>query len=159
MSRKLRVGGLVAVVAAVAGIAVASTSAGSSSSGHGSEHVIRVTAETLQRTQIDLGDEGFSQGDQIVFSDEVFQHGKKVGQLHGVCTAQRVLAGHEPIFQCGSTLSLPRGQLTIRGAAAFDEPFTLALTGGTGDYRTAHGQVRIEILSGTEVRLTLFVVR
>lgn len=37
-------------------------------------------------------------------------------------------------------------------------PFNFAITGGTGAYRTAHGQIRINIVSTDEERYTLFLI-
>ena len=49
-------------------------------------------------------------------------------------------------FQCAATVSLPEGQLTVQGPATLTEtgnqPFMLAITGGTGAYRTARGRPR-----------------
>ena len=67
-------------------------------------------------------------------------------------------SGH---FQCLATLSLPEGQLTAQGLTTLNEsgqPFTLAITGGTGAYRTAHGQIRIAPVSETESHYTLTVI-
>ena len=45
--------------------------------------------------------------------------------------------------QCVATLSLPRGQITAQGLVdrTGPVPITVAITGGTGAYRTAHGEV------------------
>ena len=54
------------------------------------------------------------------------------------------------------------GQLTAQGLATLTEtspqPFTLAITGGTGAYRTAHGQLQVAQVSETESRYTLTVI-
>ena len=65
-------------------------------------------------------------------------------------------------FQCLATLALPEGQLTAQGLATLTEaggqPVTLAITGGTGAYRTAHGQLRVVQVSETQGRYTLTVI-
>lgn len=65
-------------------------------------------------------------------------------------------------FQCVATLSLPEGQLTAQGLATLaepgDHPVTLAITGGTGAYRTAHGQIRVVPVSETERHYTVTVI-
>jgi hypothetical protein len=47
------------------------------------------------------------------------------------------------------------------GSLSEQEPsrFTLAITGGTGVYKTAHGQVRIVDINATDSRLTLTLIR
>jgi hypothetical protein len=44
-------------------------------------------------------------------------------------------------------VSLPKGQVTLQGLVTFSEQsrptFTVAITGGTGAYRTAHGEATI----------------
>jgi hypothetical protein len=66
--------------------------------------------------------------------------------------------------QCLVTSILPRGQITIQGAVTGPEqgagpPFYNAVTGGTGAYRTARGEVRISTISDIDadvmVRLIL----
>jgi hypothetical protein len=44
-----------------------------------------------------------------------------------------------------ATASLPQGQITVQGLIDFTDPgpFTLAITGGTGAYRTARGEVEV----------------
>ena len=68
-------------------------------------------------------------------------------------------------MQCVATLALPEGQICVQGVrtgslSAQQPPrFTLAITGGTGAYKTAHGQVRIVDLNATDSRLTLTLIR
>jgi hypothetical protein len=58
---------------------------------------------------------------------------------------------------------MPRGQTTIQGAFAFTEhrmapPHKLAVTGGTGAYRTARGEVGVRQISGTENEITIWLI-
>ena len=65
-------------------------------------------------------------------------------------------------LQFVATAELPRGQITVQGLATFtDGPstFRLAITGGTGRYRTAHGVLIVEEISETEDRLTFRLIR
>ena len=56
-------------------------------------------------------------------------------------------------WECFWTVLLPGGQLTVEGPD-YDNgsDSTLAITGGTGDYRDAHGQMRLHARNakGTE---------
>ncbi len=65
---------------------------------------------------------------------------------------------------CLATLALTDGQITLQGVrfASLTQQqlprFTLAITGGTGAYKTAHGQVRIVDINATDSRLTLTLI-
>ena len=116
----------------------------------------RVTAVSNQSEEIDLGATGESLGDQIVFSDDVYKHGRLIGSLDGVCTTTRVdtEAFH---LHCVVTLTLPKGQLalqdTIRFDEDFDDRFTIAITGGTGRYDASAGEAHVRFVSDTETKI------
>jgi hypothetical protein len=117
--------------------------------------VIDLTSRTAQEADLDLGATGPSIGDRFVFSDDLFRGGQKVGISGVECIAVRsqpspVPPGQEPTsltISCVGTLRLPEGQVTVQGLVTFSEEsgpsFDLAITGGTGAYRTAHGQLTV----------------
>jgi hypothetical protein len=79
---------------------------------------------------------------------DVFNGTKRVGESHVVCTIVRVdQATQASITQCDNVTSLPGGQLVATGVvtSAQEEtsPFVQAITGGTGAYRNAHGQLTV----------------
>lgn len=159
--------GLVAVGALVIALASVTLASASSPKPKGSDdgdavQVIRLTTVPAQQAELDLGEEGFSQGDQEVFTDNVFRDGKKVGQLTGF--AQITFAAEDRIsVQLVTTLTLPRGSITLQGAfteelAVGPTPASIAITGGTGAYRTAHGQARVEVTeTGSNLTLRLIL--
>jgi hypothetical protein len=116
---------------------------------------------------IDVPPTGPSLGDSNVFSETVTKNGKNVGLAGGICTTIKVTtkAGRVATVtqQCVVTASLPKGQLTFQGIATFSTtgPGTtprFAITGGTGAYRTARGDITVSQLSNpnqTKVSLTL----
>lgn len=119
----------------------------------------RLRAVSNQFANIDVGAEGESIGDYFVFSDDLYKQGRLVGTLEGQCTATRIDeeagAFHQ---QCLVTAILPEGQLTVQGAIVFEQDAetdraTLAITGGTGRYDTAAGQVHVRFVSDTEARI------
>ena len=64
-------------------------------------------------------------------------------------------------MQFVATAALPKGQITTQGLGTFtDGPakFELAITGGTGKYRTAHGTLSVEEVGGEEEFLLTFRV-
>jgi hypothetical protein len=73
-----------------------------------------------------------------------------------VCTFVRV--EHAPAaLQCVVSARIGGDQLTVQGLA-FDQPTNVfAITGGTGRWRNAGGQVVVRGVSDTENRLTLYI--
>jgi hypothetical protein len=164
MRFKLAVAAIAATTLAAGGVTLASADSGGSSDGNGGQTIKLFTVLQKPTADIDLGDEGFSLGDQQVFSDDVFakKGGAKLGFDAGVCTIVRVtdpktFAG---TAQCVVTVSLAEGQIAAQGLVTFvgDElpaPFDIAITGGTGAYKDAGGQVTVEELNATDTNLTL----
>ena len=110
----------------------------------------RLVTVANQFAPIDVGKKGESIGDYIVFSDDVYFSGKKVGYLDGTCTTTRIV-GTAFRSQCLVTVSLPGGSLTSQGvlAAASEQDatgLTIAITGGTGRYSDAGGEAHVKFL-------------
>jgi hypothetical protein len=87
-------------------------------------------------------------GDSFSFADDLFREkgGERVGRDGVACTVVR--AGNPMDIQCLGTFVLPGGQLTaqvlmtvpLEETAGLPE-FDASVTGGTGDYRGASGQI------------------
>jgi hypothetical protein len=159
-------GALLALVLAVASVQLAFARDHPDADG-GQVQVIDLTTRTLQSADINEGAPGPSVGDRSVFSDDVFRDGVKVGTDGGDCVLVQVTPGAtqnaEPqaaTAQCTATVKLPEGQITAQGLVDFisNEPFTIAITGGTGQYRTAHGEVRVTQESEEVSTLRLTVI-
>jgi hypothetical protein len=145
------------------GISLVSTAAGGGGPHDSKTLVIDLTTRTVQENDLDLGAPGPSVGDRFVFSDDVFRGGQKVGIDGGECIVVRlepnpVPAGQEPTsatVNCVATVRLPEGQVALQGLATFSEAagpsFDVAITGGTGAYRTAHGQATITDIEDEDV--------
>src|SRR5687767_3006373 len=84
MPRKLV---MIGVVAALVGMVVGgATLASAGNNGNGGATVLTLHATTIQETEIDLGREGFSQGDRLVFRNRLATPtGERVGFAHGDC--------------------------------------------------------------------------
>ena len=122
-------------------VALALTAAGASAHDNGKS--FQLTGKALgPPTMIDLGAPGPSTGDQQIITMDVFRGEKRVGESHVVCTVVRA-----DIVQCDNITSLPGGQIAAMGVvtSAQEEtsPFVQAITGGTGAYRNAHGQLTV----------------
>lgn len=105
----------------------------------GSEFTVVERAQSDAVT--DTGAEGDSPGDLLTFSNPLFDaaNAEKVGQANGVCV--RTVPGTS--WECAWTNQLADGQVNVAGTFhdAGDSLFTV--TGGTGRYLGATGQMRL----------------
>jgi hypothetical protein len=165
MRKTLGVCALTTSFLAAAGIAVATASGTDTRPGDG-KHVEILHLRTVDVAEqfIDLGDPGFSQGDQNVFTADLFMDDRRVGFDGGTCTVVRIHPDGSSSLQCLGSNSLPDGQLTVQGLVSTSaegelQPFELAITGGTGRYKTARGQVNGRPISETSLDLVFRIVR
>lgn len=103
---------------------------------------------------VDLGAEGPSLGDQIVFTNELTRGGREVGHEGALCTTVSL---ERQEAQCVATFELRGGQITVHGLVALGsmEPYALPITGGSGTYQDAAGELRVTPVSETQGRLAL----
>jgi hypothetical protein len=171
MKTKLRAGGAAAAVLLLllAGVTVASaTSSGDHDESDSDERklvVIPLVAKEVAETFVDVGDRDYSQGDQFAFTNDLFRGDTKVGADGGVCTVARVDADGGSTVYCTGSNSLPDGQVAVSGVIDYGpgeeikrDQYSLPITGGTGKYRTARGEVTFQDVSGQEFRLTLRII-
>jgi hypothetical protein len=121
-----------------------SQGAASTASGHtDNRQTIRVTAVFTEfDPNIDLGAPGFSLGDEVVFSGNLLRNGEQVGRIGVVCTFVSTANAARVEAQCPTTATLPGGQITTLGTIVNRSlNFTLPITGGSGRYQGAGGQV------------------
>ncbi|MGH2881300.1 MAG: allene oxide cyclase barrel-like domain-containing protein [Solirubrobacteraceae bacterium] len=160
----------VAAVLTFGGVALANDRATKSShdAHHGQIGVIKLFSSTVQFKQLDLGDNGFSIGDEILFADDLLSAKGRanVGADGGVCTVVRVddATSATGTLQCPVTLSLHDGQLFTVGLVhlangALSGTQTVAVSGGTGQLRGAHGEVAIKFLTPTEANYTITLTK
>ena len=140
-SRMPRRTALAAVLVAGAGTALAVVPAAAA------DQPLRLTTVAVpeRTTDLDLGEPGLSAGDTQVFLDDVQRDGQTVGTSAGSCTITTAWESRRAVH-CTATLTLPEGQLTSQGAGEEDPAvgptgFTWAVTGGTGRYAGAAGEV------------------
>jgi hypothetical protein len=138
-------------VALVAAVALPSRAASTSA------RTLRLAAVTVQATTLDLGAPGPSQGDESILTRELFLDGQKVGTSHLVATVTLV-AGADTQSQAVASFSLPDGQLTAQGLVTASQTANrvAAITGGTGAYRQAGGQVTVTRTGPATADVTLF---
>lgn len=151
MSRKMHTGAALALLLVAAGV----TAAGAESDPQdGGGQVIRFNTRQVHQGFVDNGTSGFSEDDEFVFSNDLYQDDKKVGEDGGTCTVTRIVSG-DATLHCLGTNSLPGGQISVQGLVVSGKPFELAVTGGTGRYRKARGQVFGENTSDTTMSIRI----
>ena len=140
MGKKLAVlSTAIAVAALVVGIAI--PAAGSSGQA-GNDRTFRVTATLTEASQIDLGATGPSLGDEIVFSGPLVQGGQQIGHQGAVCATVSL---QRQEAQCTTTYSFSGGQITAQAVFILGSPapYDVAITGGTGKYEGAKGEIHV----------------
>jgi hypothetical protein len=120
--------------------------------------VVELLAMHTQVADLDLGAASPSQGDQVIFADDLSSRGERPGTNGGVCTAvaSTPMTTTPPVR---GNLSLPHGQVAAQGVGTFhhgDEGPTpeIAVTGGTGTFRAAHGELRLQPIDNLRSRIT-----
>ncbi|QEX17344.1 hypothetical protein FRZ44_26420 [Hypericibacter terrae] len=100
-------------------------------------YVERATTDAVT----DLGAKGDSVGDLLTFANEIYdEHNKKlVGHDNGWCIRTVVGAA----WECYWTLELEDGQLSVAGPYLDAGDSVLAVTGGTGRYYGARGEMKL----------------
>jgi hypothetical protein len=102
---------------------------------------IFLAAHQEERVDVDHGPAGPSTGDYFVLRNTLRDdRGKKVGTSAGTFT---LVDAATSLRLCTVTLQLPPGTLTLQGLATVPGTVdnTVAVTGGTGLYRDASGEV------------------
>lgn len=119
---------------------------------------LHVEARLLVGEELDLGAAGRSAGDQFVFSGNLTstegREERVVGRFGGFCVITDL---ERNAGQCASTAVLPEGQITVQGEQAgipVPGPVVNAITGGTGEFHRAHGQVKQRALTPATWQLT-----
>jgi hypothetical protein len=90
--------------------------------------------------------QGTSLGDQIVFTNKLLKGDTEVGHEGAVCT---VTSAQRQEIQCVATFSLRGGQITAQALIHLGTltPYLVAITGGSGKYEGAEGQIEVRPVS------------
>ncbi len=142
----------VAVVGLAAGTVGPALGSAGSPAARDEHRTIRVLEVSTEQQFVDTGAQGPSLGDQYVFASELMRKGKQVGHDGGVCTITSV---DNEEFQCQATVWFDAGQITVQGLVPNgSETFTLPVTGGSGAYKSAEGELHVHEFSDTRSILT-----
>jgi allene oxide cyclase-like protein len=137
-------------VLAVAAIALAGTAYATTPDHHPGGHVRTIelveTSDTPKLTFVDLDKPGLGPGDHVVTTDQVASpDGTPAGGMSQECTL--IEPGTNLItstYECSGSLTLDDGTITNSGPFVPAQPDqAVAVTGGTGEFATARGQVTI----------------
>jgi hypothetical protein len=107
------------------------------------KETITVIEHASSDTTVDLGEEGDSVGDTLVFANEVYDadDANAVGSDQGSCV--RTKKGEA--WECTLTTTLDNGSIAVQGPFYDDgRDATWAITGGTGEYSGASGQMTLK---------------
>jgi allene oxide cyclase len=99
----------------------------------------------------DTGAEGDSLGDILTFANPIYDEAdaEQVGTDQGFCV--RVVVGEA--WECMWTTFLADGQITVEGPFYDTKESTFAITGGTGAYQNARGQMQLKFNAAGATRL------
>jgi allene oxide cyclase len=102
---------------------------------HVIEHVVNEITTHVGAAKVD------SRGDLLTFANAVFDSTNKtqIGTDHGYCI--RVVVGKS--WECFWTLLLKEGWITIEGPFYDSGDSVFVITGGTGKYAAAKGQMKL----------------
>ena len=108
---------------------------------------IALVEHPVGETTVDLGAKGDSIGDLLVFANAVFDASNKtqVGKDQGYCV--RTLVGKS--WECMWTMQLKDGMITVEGPFMDSGDSLFVVTGGTGKYAGAKGQMKLHTRPGT----------
>jgi hypothetical protein len=133
-------------VFAAAAVFAGGTAVASPASPHGRTIVLREASATPQPAFVDLGKPGPTAGDVVVIRDGLLHpDGTTAGTLRQSCTM--IDAAANPLaatYECATSLELAGGTIVASGPLVPTRAEqSAAITGGTGPFHRAHGQVDV----------------
>jgi allene oxide cyclase len=138
-----------AMTAAIAGGAAVAATSSATPSPHGvsSAKTVHVIEHAITDREAPGVDGKNVKGNILTFDNPVYNTANrvKVGHDQGFCT---MLAPKQNMWECQWTTYLKGGQITVQGPYFTTHNTTLSITGGTGAYRTARGEMRLNARDG-----------
>ena len=109
--------------------------------------VVKLVAMPLVREVFKNGEAEVNLGDRSVFTHQILRDGEPVGFDGGICTVVRIEEDGGYYILCNVSLTLDEGTLTFQTfiKEVFPPPpFYAAITGGTGAFFGARGEMHID---------------
>jgi hypothetical protein len=105
-----------------------------------------IVEHPMNETTVDLGPKGDSVGDLLSFLNPVFDRANKtqIGTDQGFCV--RTAVGKS--WECNFTILLKDGQITVEGPFGDTGDSLFTVTGGTGTFAGAKGQMKLHVRTG-----------
>ncbi|MGN6167001.1 MAG: allene oxide cyclase barrel-like domain-containing protein [Gaiellales bacterium] len=158
MYRKLVVAACASALLAV--IVGGGAFASAASSGEGSGETFTLIGKQVEHHFVNVGSKSFGVGDQFIFTDQFWNAAqtKRVGTLNVDCTV--VSTANNGVAHCVGTATLRGGTIEFAGLSTNQQTTRIAITGGTGRYIGAEGQVTSRSLNsqGTLERDTVHLI-
>ncbi len=128
--------------AALALSAVAGAAPSYAKTAHAAGRTVHVIEHAITDTEVPGVGGNDVKGNILTFNNPVFNtaNTKQVGHDEGFCTRLQVKLG---IWECLWTTFLKGGQITVQGPYYDTKNSTLSITGGTGIYDGARGQMKL----------------
>jgi hypothetical protein len=167
MRRKLRIGVAIALVLVSGCVTVASATSSGDNRSTDADHRKVVVLDLAGHIDVITAPEpeDVSVGDQFIVRSTLFHKGSPVGEESNVCAITRGEPGTAVTLYCSGVDSLPAGQIVWQGTIDYGPneapkaaPYFFAITGGTGKYRTAHGEIRVQELTTEEFRYSMRII-
>ena len=138
---KARLGAAVSTVIMATGL-VATAASTAKVRAHAAGRTVHVIEHAITDTEIPTGGGKDVKGNILTFNNPVFNvaNTKQVGHDEGFCTR---IAPAQGIWECLWTTFVRGGQITVQGPYYDTRNSVLSITGGTGAYRDARGQMRL----------------
>jgi allene oxide cyclase len=149
-----------AAVAALSAASVVTAVASAGSSDLNAPKRIHVIELPTKATFTDLNSTGLSQGDLFVATNKLVapsDRSRVVGHEDDTCTLVAVTAAGGR-FECTTTAFLGGGSVMAQGPFNVGGSARLAVTGGTGRYRNARGQVIARDLGNDKADLVFTLI-
>ncbi|MBV9805300.1 MAG: dirigent protein [Solirubrobacterales bacterium] len=138
---------MAAAAALTTGAILATGSSAAPTHAHNAATTVHVVEHAITDTEIPTGGGKDVKGNILTFNNPVFDAADKeqVGHDEGFCTR---IAPKQGIWECLWTTFLKAGQITVQGPYYDTRNSVLSITGGTGAYRTARGEMVLKSRDG-----------
>jgi hypothetical protein len=126
-----------------------------------------VLAHATNFKMINVDGKDIGPGDYVVERWTLRASGSRVGRLNDQCTINFNQTPSNPTALCFFAFTFTgKGEITGDGSVVFAPapegfrpvPFNLPVTGGTGSYQNARGQIHVEFLSVADARFTFHLI-